>query len=723
MMRNLNKWLIIAIIAILASGMVLTLWTVQQEEKLLRADLLSKTHLIQGGVSSGHVKALTGTEADLVSADYQALKEHLMQVKSTDPLIRFVYVLGKQPDGTVIFFIDSEPPGSEDYSPPGQVYPEASAILLNVFASGTEITEGPVTDRWGTWVSGLVPIRDPQTGEIIALLGTDIDARDWTVQIIIASAPAVIAMLLLLLLLLIFFYVLQRNDRERKILSASEAAIKESESRLTDIINFLPDATLVIDAEGKIISWNKAIEEMTGLPADAMLGKGDYEYSIPFYGERRPILIDLVFKDDEEIKKKYPFIEKTGNKFFSEIYIQRLFGGKGAYLWFIVAPLYDSKGIIIGAIETIRDITNRKLAEDALQKSEEQFRTVFEKGQIGMVMVDERFRFLKSNPMFCSMLGYSQEELLTKSLTDITHVDHISRDISQLHKLSAGEIPEYMTDKRYIKKNGEVFWASVVASAVRDREGRFLYYIALITDITERKVIELIQEQYNADATRFAEDITRVNDKLNLLNSITRHDILNQLTAILGYLDMMQMKFPDPTLQEYIDKEIHAARNIETQIKFTKEYQDIGVQSPGWFNVRKIILSTAANLPLSTVKLVVHFDNLEIFADPLLEKVFYTLIENALRHGKTVTGIEFSYRTQDEDLVVVYQDNGEGIPAEHKEAIMQRKFFKHTGFGLYLSRTILGITGMTIRENGEPGKGARFAILVPKGAFRFTRSE
>ena len=723
MMRNINKWLIIAIIAIIASGMLLTLWSVQREDNLLREDLLSKTRLIQGGVGTMHVEALTGTEADLVSADYQSLKEHLMQVKSTDPLIRFVYILGQQPDGTVIFLIDSEPPGSEDYSPPGQAYPEASGILLNAFVSGNETTEGPVTDRWGTWVSGLVPITDPRTGRIIALLGTDIDARDWTVQIIIASAPAVIAVLLLLLLLLIFYYVLQRNDRERQILTTSEAAIKESERRLTDIINFLPDATLVIDKQGKVISWNKAMEEMTGIPADAMVGKGEYEYSIPFYGERRPILIDRVFNDTEEIRKNYPFIQKEGNKFFSEIYIPRLFGGKGAYLWFIVAPLYDTRGKVIGAIETIRDITTRKLAEDALQKSEEQFRTVFEKGQLGMVMVDEKYRFLKINPMFCSMLGYSLEELLQKTFTEITHPEHIAEDISQVQRLYEGKISEYTTDKRYIKKNGDVFWASVVASAVRDREGRFLYYIALITDITERKEIDSIYEQSNLAATRFAEDIKRVNDKLNLLNSITRHDILNQLTAILGYLEMMQMKFPEPSLQEYIDKEIHAARNIETQIKFTKEYQDIGIQSPGWFNVRKIIVSNAANLPLSTVRLVVHFDNLEIFADPLFEKVFYTLLENALRHGKTVTSIEFSYRMQDEDLVVVYQDNGEGIPAEYKEAILERKFFKHTGFGLYLSRTILGITGMTIRENGEPGKGARFEILVPKGAFRFTRPE
>jgi PAS domain S-box-containing protein len=723
MMRNINKWLIIAIIAIIASGMLLTLWSVQREDNLLREDLLSKTRLIQAGIDTGHVIALTGTDADLVSVDYQSLKDHFAQVKSTDPLIRFVYILGQQPDGKVIFLIDSEPPGSEDYSPPGQAYPEASGILLNAFISGNETTEGPVTDRWGTWVSGLVPITDPRTGRIIALLGTDIDARDWTVQIIVASAPAVIAVLLLLLLLLIFYYVLQRNDRERQILSTSEAAIKESERRLTDIINFLPDATLVIDKQGKVISWNKAMEEMTGIPADAMVGKGEYEYSIPFYGERRPILIDRVFNDTEELRKNYPFIQKEGNKFFSEIYIPRLFGGKGAYLWFIVAPLYDTRGTVIGAIETIRDITTRKLAEDALQKSEEQFRTVFEKGQLGMVMVDEKFRFLKINPMFCSMLGYSLEELLHKTFTEITHPEHIAEDISQVQRLHEGKISEYSTDKRYIKKNGDVFWASVVASAVRDREGRFLYYIALITDITERKEIDSIYEQSNLAATRFAEDIKRVNDKLNLLNSITRHDILNQLTAILGYLEMMQMKFPEPSLQEYIDKEIHAARNIETQIKFTKEYQDIGIQSPGWFNVRKIIVSNAANLPLSTVRLVVHFDNLEIFADPLFEKVFYTLLENALRHGKTVTSIEFSYRMQGEDLVVVYQDNGEGIPAEYKKAILERKFFKHTGFGLYLSRTILGITGMTIRENGEPGKGARFEILVPKGAFRFTRPE
>ena len=722
-MRNLNRWLIIAIIIILTSGLVLTLWTVQRQENIQRSDLITKTRLMQGTISIEQLKSLTGTETDLVSPDYQFIKNQMMKFQSADPLIRFIYMMGQRPDGTVFFFIDSEPVESENYSSPGQVYSEVSTDVLNVFVYGEDTTEGPITDRWGTWVSGLVPIRDPQTGKVIAVVGMDIDARDWSIQLITASAPAVIAMLLLVLLLLIFFYVQKRNEREREILTASETAIKESEGRLTGIINFIPDATLVIDTEGKIISWNKALEEMTGVPAKAMLGKGDHEYSIPFYGERRPILIDLVFKEDKEIKKNYSFIQKNGNKFISEIYIQRLYGGKGADLWFIVSPLYDTKGKVIGAIESIRDITDRKQAEYALQKSEEQFRTVFEKGAIGMVISDEKFRFVKTNPMFCTMVGYLPEELLQKTFVDITHPDHIAEDISQMQQLAEGNISEYSTEKPYIKKDGNVFWAFVVVSVMRDMEGKFLNYLALITDITERKAIESIQEQYNSDVLHFAEALKQANDKLNLLNNITRHDILNQLTIILGYLEMMKMKFPDPSLQEYIDNEIHAAQNIQTQIMFTKDYQDIGVQSPRWFNLRRIIVSNATTLPLSKVNLGVHFDDLEIYADPLFEKVFYTLIENSLRHGKTITSIGFSFCMQDEDLVVIYQDNGVGIPAEYKEAILQRKFFKHTGFGLYLSQTILGMTGMTIRENGVPGKGARFEILVPKGAFRFTFSE
>ncbi|MFA5348357.1 MAG: PAS domain S-box protein [Methanoregula sp.] len=576
-----NRWLIIAIIVILASGIALTLWTAQREDSQLREELLTKTRLVQSGISTGYVRALTGSDSDLVSSDYSALKEELLKVRSADPLIRFVYIIGRRPDGTVFFLADSEPPGSVDYSPPGQAYPEASAILLNAFVSGMETTEGPLSDRWGTWVSSFVPIRDIGNGPVIALLGIDMDAWDWNLRIIAACGPAIIATLLLLFFVLIFYYVLERNNREKQILAESEAAIR---------------------------------------------------------------------------------------------------------------------------------------------KSEEEFRTVFEKGPLGMAISDERFRFIKINPMFCRMIGYSQEELLTKTFTDITHPDHLAGDISQIKRLGAGEIPEYATEKRYIKKNGEVIWASVVVTVVRDLEGKFLYYLALIADISGRKAIEDEKACYTTQLQQHANVLTEMNDKLNLLNSITRHDILNQLTVLLGYLEIMKIKFHDPALQETVDKEILAAHNIQTQIMFTKDYQDIGVQSPQWFDIRKVIASAVASLPLSQVSPVVHFDKLELYADPLLGKVFYNLMENALRHGKTVTTIDFSCKMLDDSLVVIYQDNGVGIPAGYKEAIFERKFFNHTGFGLFLSRTILGITGMTIRETGEPGRGARFEITVRAGAYRFTNS-
>jgi PAS domain S-box-containing protein len=581
MIRNIHKWLIIAIVVILVSGSALSVWTAQREDNQLREELLTKTRLIESSISTGNIQGLTGSSADLDSPGYTALKEKIIKIRSADPQIRFVYLMRQLTDGSVAFLVDSEPPESEDYSPPGQAYPEASAILLNAFVSGKETTEGPLSDRWGTWVSGIVPIQDAKTGKVIALLGIDIDARDWNLQIITACGPAIIGTLLLLFFVLIFSYVLERNDREKQILAASEAAVR---------------------------------------------------------------------------------------------------------------------------------------------KSEEQFRTVFEKGPLGMAISDEKFRFIKINPMFCTMTGFSREELLKKSFRDLTHPDHLAGDVSQVQRLAAGEISEYTTEKRYIKKDGDIIWASVVVSAVRDLDGKFLYYLALISDISEQKAIEA-EENYHASQLRqYADVLAQTNDKLNLMNSITRHDILNQLTVVLGYLEIMKRKFPDPALQEIVDKETLAAHTIQTQIMFTKDYQDIGVQSPQWFDLRKVIASVATSLPLGLVALVVNCETIELYADPLLGKVFYTLIENTLRHGNTVTAIEFSCMTRDDTLVVIYQDNGIGIPAEHKEAIFERRFFKHTGFGLFLSRTILGITGMTIRETGDPGKGARFEISVHAGAYRFTNS-
>ena len=152
----------------------------------------------------------------------------------------------------------------------------------------------------------------------------------------------------------------------------AEEAMMNSDHRLSNIINFLPDATFALDLNGIVIAWNKAIEDMTGVPADQMIGKGRFEYAVPFYGTRRPILVDLVSKGETEAEKCYPGVIKKGDKLVSEAFFPILYGGKGAHLWFIASPLYDTKGMLIGAVESIRDITDRKIAEDKVRHTLEE---------------------------------------------------------------------------------------------------------------------------------------------------------------------------------------------------------------------------------------------------------------------------------------------------------------------------------------------------------------
>lgn len=157
--------------------------------------------------------------------------------------------------------------------------------------------------------------------------------------------------------------------RDRTKCEKAEEALIESEWRLKDVIDFLPDATFAINLEGKVIVWNRAVEEMTGVKAENILGKNDYEYALPFYGKRRPVLVNLILKPDKKIERNYEKITKMqGELLLAEV--STTMAGRKAFLWGKASPLYDSKGQIVGAIETIRDITDRKHYEDTIKKRE-----------------------------------------------------------------------------------------------------------------------------------------------------------------------------------------------------------------------------------------------------------------------------------------------------------------------------------------------------------------
>lgn len=210
------------------------------------------------------------------------------------------------------------------------------------------------------------------------------------------------------------------------------------------------------------------------------------------------------------------------------------------------------------------------------------------------------------------------------------------------------------------------------------------------------------------------------NKKLKLLSGITRHDIKNQLLALMGFIGLAKMKTTDPDQLHYIEREEIAAQNIQRQIEFTKSYEEIGVHAPQWHDIGTLCTAMQALVTGDRIVVSAAVEGLEVFADPLLEKVFENLIDNSRRHGERVRHITFSTLQYGLDyLALVYEDDGVGVHGDDKERIFEKGFGKNTGLGLFLTREILSITGLTIRESGEYGRGARFEIMVPKGRYRF----
>ena len=163
------------------------------------------------------------------------------------------------------------------------------------------------------------------------------------------------------------FVAVKQDITERK---KAEEAIKESEQRLEQIIDFLPDPTWVVDCDGRVVKWNRAIEKLLGIKADDMVGKGDYEYALPFYGERRPVLIDLVKEWKPEYEKKYLAVKKDGENLISESFHPSM-GHAGMYLQGTAGLLHDATGEITGAIESLRDITGHKRMEAELKNAKQ----------------------------------------------------------------------------------------------------------------------------------------------------------------------------------------------------------------------------------------------------------------------------------------------------------------------------------------------------------------
>lgn len=485
----------------------------------------------------------------------------------------------------------------------------------------------------------------------------------------------------------------------------AEELLRHSQNMLQAIITGSPTPQFVIDRDHLVIQWNRALAASSHLPAEEIIGTSDQWRA--FYSDKRPCLADLIVDQVDFYQEPYrsqyqpsPLVHDgyQGIDFFPAM------GGEGKWLFFTAAPIRNDAGDIIGAVETLEDITERKQAETALMESEERFRTLFGNTSDAIflhpyIQGHDPGTFIEVNDAASITLGYTHDELLTLSPLDIDASD--SPDLEQIYS--------------GVRSTGDVTYETVLRT--RDND---LIPVEIKSHLYEFKGerVALSIARDISDRKRYEATLTNANKKLNLLSSITRHDILNQLTALSGYLALSE-EFPlDEEIRDFIKREKKAVDTIFHQILFTRDYQTVGVQSPRWQSLKMLIQQAADLLDTGTVSVRIDMPSVAVYADPLLEKVFFNLIDNSLRYGTNVTLISFSIAHRDSSLVLICSDDGEGIPSDEKENIFNLKYFNNTGFGLFLSREILAITGLSISETGEYGRGAQFEILIPDGSYR-----
>lgn len=336
-----------------------------------------------------------------------------------------------------------------------------------------------------------------------------------------------------------------------------EAALTETERRLADIIDFLPDATFAIDLSGKVIAWNRTMEEMTGIKAEYMLGKSNYEYSLPFYGTSRPMLIDLVLGSAAEIEKKYNFIKREGSVLLAEVNNVPV---KGEYraLWGKAGLLYDSHGNVAGAIESIRDITDRTRAEESLQKahdeleigvrertaelmhvnkvlqreiserkraeavlkeSEEKYNQFFKTSRDCVFITSKDGRLVDLNDAAVELFGYSSRDELLQKKMPYVYANKEERAKHARVIAECGYVKEYPIDLR--RKDGSVRHALITAVARYDVSGRTIGFQGTIRDVTEQRRVEKELRKYREDLeSMVAERTSELEDKTRNLQEV-----------------------------------------------------------------------------------------------------------------------------------------------------------------------------------------------------------
>jgi len=482
------------------------------------------------------------------------------------------------------------------------------------------------------------------------------------------------------------FRGIARDITERR---QTELALRESEEKYRRIVETTRDIIYTLNAGGEFTFVSPSVTRVLGYTPTDLTG--------------RP-LISIVHPDDVQ-KVRENFRRSMEGDYQSPGTEARVRHASGEWRWLITRGerVRDPDGNSPYFAGIANDITGRRQAEEELKKSEEKFRYLVEFGLEGVLVLDLQGTVLFANNAAARLVEYDDNAgLIGKNVMEFIAPEsreEVARDFAEVARGHDSYLAEYTV----ISAKGRKISVESIGKIV-SYEGKPADLISL-RDISGRK--------------RAEEALRQANRKLSLLSGITRHDITNQLTVLKGHLAFLEKRQPDTTYNASFKKIDDAANRILAMIRFTKEYEAIGVHAPAWQNCRSLAEAAARQAGPGKVRVENNLPaTLEIFADPLIATVFYNLVENAIRYGGKITTIRFSAEGSEDRPVIICEDDGEGIPVAEKERIFERGFGKNTGLGLFLAREILAITEITIRETGVPGTGARFEIGLPANGCR-----
>jgi two-component system, cell cycle sensor histidine kinase and response regulator CckA len=515
----------------------------------------------------------------------------------------------------------------------------------------------------------------------------------------------------------------------------AEETLRDSERRLTDVINFLPDPTFAIDLQGRITIWNQAAEKFTGALTRDMVGKGDHEYALPFYGERRPILIDQVLAPSKDAASLYAPYRLEGGKVLAEAHLTSMKRGD-TYLEGAAAPLYNSEGVVIGAIETVHDITARTKVERALQASEERYRRFFEQDLTADFIASSEGTVTMCNPAYLRLFGFASAAEATS--IGLSELFPAPADFTAFLRLlqDGGSLAYH--EMRMRRRDGTPLY--VVANAILAREGdeEAATIRGYLFDETPRKALEqqLVQAQKM--------------DAIGKLAGGVAHDINNMLSVILGFAEMSrQGLMPADPLYEYIQSIINAANR---SADITRQLLTFARRQP--VTPRVINLNTALE-SITTMLGRLIGENVELVLRPTRD--LWNILIDASQADQIITNLATNARDAIEDVGTVFietanveideayctghidaspgqyvrltvSDTGVGMDKGTLEHIFEpffttKKEGKGTGLGL---ATVYGVVTQNngfIHVYSEPGEGTTFRIYFPRHGGEAARAE